>query len=336
MMFEGCAAAFAFVTFIIACDRYFEKRKAIAMTLVTSGGSASVVIFPQLLKMTCDIYGFKGSLIIMSGILLNICLCGALIFPLSDGGKSKGQTTSASQQQPLGFRFMKEAGYVIFLISNVLMMAGLFLPPVFLPETIQIKGLALNVVNYVFLISGLSQILGRLMSGFCASRKPLYVTFICSMFMIFAGLSLLIVPLCTEMSHFLAFGLINGFFLGGGLVCINLAMRNLVEDKYFGRALSIVLLVEGLGGLCGNPLAAILQALGIYIPYYFGCVVFVVSGIILLPFSKAKIRTPLEVVLDVTVEEGGYKLYHKALETVGDQVILYERELGMYDLPFTS
>lgn len=133
---------------------------------------------------------------------------------LSTVGKSKGQTTSASQQQPLGFRFMKEPGYVIFLISNVLMMAGLFLPPVFLPETIQIKGLALNVVNYVFLISGLSQILGRLMSGFCASRKPLYVTFICSMFMIFAGLSLLIVPLCTEMSHFLAFGLINGFFLG--------------------------------------------------------------------------------------------------------------------------
>lgn len=135
-----------------------------------------------------------------------------LYFILTD--RSTDGTASASTSQRVDFKFLTKPGYIVYLISNVLLMSGLFLPLIFLPETIQAKGLSSGVVNLVFLINGICQIVGRLFSGFCSSRKPLYATFIWSMYLIITGISLVMVPFCTQLGHFLAFSLISGFLMG--------------------------------------------------------------------------------------------------------------------------
>ncbi|XP_076107602.1 monocarboxylate transporter 13-like isoform X2 [Mytilus galloprovincialis] len=104
------------------------------------------------------------------------------------------------------------------------------------------------------------------------------------------GLMLLMVPYSTKIEQFLVFAVLYGFFDGGNNVGWNLSLKNLLEPQYYGRAMSLALLVEGIGCAIGNPLTAFLRETtgSGGIPYFIGCAILCVSAVILIPFSNVK------------------------------------------------
>lgn len=69
-----------------------------------------------------------------------------------------------------------------------------------------------------------------------------------------------------------------------------LAIKNITEPKYYGRGISMSLVMQGLGLLAGNPLAAYLQEVtgNENVPYYFGTIIFIMTALVLLPFSGSR------------------------------------------------
>jgi hypothetical protein len=56
------------------------------------------------------------------------------------------------------------------------------------------------------------------------------------------------------------------FFPGGSNLGFNLVLRNIIEPKYYGRGLSLALLMQGLGGFVGNPVAGLSSILYLCFP----------------------------------------------------------------------
>ena len=74
---------------LVMVSLYFEKRRAIATGLATSGTAFGAFLFPPIITYVLEEYGYTGTLLIMGGILFNLCVAGALYRPLEKSLKLK-------------------------------------------------------------------------------------------------------------------------------------------------------------------------------------------------------------------------------------------------------
>ena len=61
---------------------YFRKRRALATGIAESGAGIGTVIFAPLTNYLIAIYGWRGAMLIIGGLVANIIVCGALFRPL--------------------------------------------------------------------------------------------------------------------------------------------------------------------------------------------------------------------------------------------------------------
>ena len=66
---------------MIVVNQYFEKKRGIANGIALSGSGFGSMAIPPLMLYALDTYGLEGTLLIMGGIALNICVCGMLFRP---------------------------------------------------------------------------------------------------------------------------------------------------------------------------------------------------------------------------------------------------------------
>ncbi|CAI9622289.1 unnamed protein product, partial [Staurois parvus] len=65
-----------------ATCQYFEKRRGLALGIVSTGSSVGTFIYASLQKELISIYGIDGCLLIVGALSLNILACGILMRPL--------------------------------------------------------------------------------------------------------------------------------------------------------------------------------------------------------------------------------------------------------------
>lgn len=75
----GISLSCVFTAPIVAVTYYFENRRALATGLTVAGSGIGTFLFAPLIEYLLDEYGWRGALLILSGIMLNLVLCGALI-----------------------------------------------------------------------------------------------------------------------------------------------------------------------------------------------------------------------------------------------------------------
>lgn len=127
-------------------------------------------------------YGWRGGFLILGGMLLNCCACGALMRPLLAPKKpqelEESILTAAEEEkkpQPkkklLDFSVFKDGGFVIYTIAASIMVLGLFVPPVFVVS--YAKGLGYEDTKSALLLTilGFVDMFARPASGLLASMK---------------------------------------------------------------------------------------------------------------------------------------------------------------------
>ncbi|KAL4220737.1 hypothetical protein ACF0H5_021131 [Mactra antiquata] len=80
---HGIASAFMQPTTVVTVSQYFDKRRGFANSLAVSGSCVGGLVFAPLITNLLSSYGYSGCLLIIAGILLNGCVCGALFRPIS-------------------------------------------------------------------------------------------------------------------------------------------------------------------------------------------------------------------------------------------------------------
>lgn len=76
---------------------YFVRRRAFANALSSTGTALGLSVLPLLANFLRGRYGWRGSFLIFGGILLNCCVCGAVLRPLPMSG---GRSSRKQQRKP--------------------------------------------------------------------------------------------------------------------------------------------------------------------------------------------------------------------------------------------
>nr|XP_008114608.1 PREDICTED: monocarboxylate transporter 9 [Anolis carolinensis] len=89
----GCGLLYT-ATVTITCQ-YFDKRRGLALGLISTGSSLGLFIYAALQKELIELYGLDGCLLLVGALSLNILACGSLMRPLQSSGSTlPGQPSS--------------------------------------------------------------------------------------------------------------------------------------------------------------------------------------------------------------------------------------------------
>lgn len=78
----GFGMSVGYVTSVVMVAFYFEKKRAFATGLAVCGSGLGTFLFAPLIEYLIKEYTWRGSFLVLSGITLNLVVCGALLKPL--------------------------------------------------------------------------------------------------------------------------------------------------------------------------------------------------------------------------------------------------------------
>lgn len=67
---------------VVMVGEYFQKRRALAQGLSTTGTGFGAFLMTVLLKYLCMEFGWRDAMFIQGAVCLNLCVCGALMRPI--------------------------------------------------------------------------------------------------------------------------------------------------------------------------------------------------------------------------------------------------------------
>ncbi|XP_069720760.1 monocarboxylate transporter 14 isoform X3 [Phaenicophaeus curvirostris] len=82
----GIGSGMVYLPAVVMVGQYFQKRRALAQGLSTTGTGFGAFLMTALLKYLCTEFGWRNAMFIQGAISLNLCVCGALMRPLSPKG----------------------------------------------------------------------------------------------------------------------------------------------------------------------------------------------------------------------------------------------------------
>ncbi|XP_067332113.1 monocarboxylate transporter 4-like isoform X2 [Channa argus] len=260
----GLGLALNFQPSLIMLNRYFSEKRPLANGLSAAGSPVALCCLSPLGQVLQYQYGWRGGFLILGGLLLNCCVCGALMKPLLSP-KAKGleqdkaETTKPSGKKPkaklLDFSVFKDCGFVIYTVAASIMVLGLFVPPVFVVSYAKELGNEDTKSALLLTILGFIDIFARPTCGVIAGLKwvrPRCV-YLFSFAMIFNGVTDLIGSQANDYKSLVVFCVFFGISYGMvGALQFEVLMA-IVGTEKFSSAIGLVLLMEAIAVLVGPP-----------------------------------------------------------------------------------
>lgn len=102
-IFAGFGLSLCYVAAVVIVAYYFDKRRSFATGLSVCGSGIGTFIFAPLTQILIDEYGWRGTTLILSGLFLNMTVCGMLMKDLEwTTYKSKQKAKLRKKRNKLG------------------------------------------------------------------------------------------------------------------------------------------------------------------------------------------------------------------------------------------
>ncbi|KAG6462574.1 hypothetical protein O3G_MSEX013343 [Manduca sexta] len=87
---------------IVIVSQYFDKHRALANGICVSGTAAGSFVFPMLIEKLVDMYGLHGTVLLLGGGMLHVCVSATLYRPApvctTAGDRTPGTTTTTTTE----------------------------------------------------------------------------------------------------------------------------------------------------------------------------------------------------------------------------------------------
>ncbi|XP_056621512.1 monocarboxylate transporter 13 [Triplophysa dalaica] len=256
---------------------YFEKRRPVANALASAGECILTFILNPSFQFLIDQYSWRGAMLILGALQLNLCLCGALLRPLDSydppkelKGEEKDLEMQFTNDRPESKQHLKTKiiRYVDYtLIANVRFMVysmfgvfaalGFFAPSLFLVPYARSKGVEEYQAAALMSISAALDLLGRLLFGWVANLHLVETIHQLLVTVLMLGIVLLLCPLAATFTHLALFSAGYGLVFGATVSIHITVLAEVVGVEKLGSALGFFMLIRSSGGLLGPPLAGI-------------------------------------------------------------------------------
>ncbi|XP_061629232.1 monocarboxylate transporter 2-like isoform X2 [Phyllopteryx taeniolatus] len=304
----GFGLAFNLQPALTIIGTYFHVKRPLANGLAMTGSPVVLFTLAPLNQFLFDSFGWRGSFLILGGLVLNCCVAGSLMRPAdkkvqtqlkSEPRESNGADEPPADNQAVEIqnestkkdcvhRFIdvslfKHRGFLIYLIGNVVMLFGFFGPVVFLAP--YAKHLGVDEYSAAFLLSifALVDMFVRPTIGFIGNTKWIRpkIQYLFSFAVSSNGVCHLLCPLASGYVGLVVYAVFFG--MSFGMVCSLLfeVLMDLVGAHRFSTAVGLVTIIECGPVLLGPPLSgALVDIFGDYKYMYYACgVLMLVPGL---------------------------------------------------------
>ncbi|KAM3931735.1 monocarboxylate transporter 14 [Leptodactylus fuscus] len=95
----GIGSGMVYLPAVVMVGQYFQKRRALAQGLSTTGTGFGTFLITVFLKYLCAEFGWRNAMIIQGAVTLNLCVCGALMRPLETRMQSSTEAMTNHQDK---------------------------------------------------------------------------------------------------------------------------------------------------------------------------------------------------------------------------------------------
>ncbi|ELU17634.1 hypothetical protein CAPTEDRAFT_86531, partial [Capitella teleta] len=173
-LFVGIGTTLAYSPSIILIGLYSDKRRSLANGLTVAGSSVGNFVFPPIIHWMLQNFGLQGTLLILAGLMLNICVCAALLRPLSfytpkdKKAKNAEKATSciaALRNYKFEWSLLRLPQFMVYGLSLFFCFCGY--PNLFIMLPPHCKNIGLSKEQAVFSVSviGIFDLIGRMFFG---------------------------------------------------------------------------------------------------------------------------------------------------------------------------
>ncbi|XP_078741861.1 monocarboxylate transporter 4-like [Lampetra fluviatilis] len=237
-----------------------------------------------MLQLLLHNFGWRGGFMVLGGLLLNCCLCGALMRPLTPGGQAlklmgagtntttiitttttttppPPDTTATAPPPPprrrplIDLSVVRHRGFVVYAVAATLMVLGLFVPPVFVVSYAKDLGTADAKAAFLLSVIGFVDIFARPVTGILTGLERVrpYSTYLLSFAMMFNGTADLLGSFASTYTGLAIFCVFFGVSYGMVGALQFEVLMGLTGPQTFPSALGLVLLMEAGAVLVGPP-----------------------------------------------------------------------------------
>ncbi|XP_040890834.1 monocarboxylate transporter 2-like isoform X2 [Toxotes jaculatrix] len=272
----GCGLSLNLNASLTIISKYFLVKRPLANGLAMAGSPVFLCFLAPLNQYLLATFGWRGSLLILGGLMLNCCVAGALMRPVIQPCKpSSGTPQKMVEEQPnkpninlkqsciknsknfLDLSFFKHRGFVIYLIGNMMFIFGAYAPIVFLPAYAINQGIEEYSAAYLLSIMGFVDMFVRPGTGLVASSRWIRprIQYFFSFAMVFNGTCHLVCPLLNSHALLVAYAVLFGIGFGMVFALIFECLMDLMGNQRFPSAVGLVTIIECFPMLLGPPAA---------------------------------------------------------------------------------
>ncbi|KAF4096884.1 monocarboxylate transporter 2 [Onychostoma macrolepis] len=298
----GFGLAFNLQPSLTIIGKYFLVKRPLANGLAMAGSPVFLSILAPLNQFLFDHFGWRGSFLILGGVVFNCCVAGSLMRPIktpaskttdkNDAGKldvtpqTAGQNKqksgcAANVNQFIDVSLFKHRGFLIYLVGNVLMFFGFFAPVVFLAPYAKHQGIDEYSAAFLLSIFALVDMFARPGTGLVANTRWIRpkIQYFFSFAVTYNGLCHMMCPLLPGYSGLVVYAVFFG--LAFGMVCALLfeTLMDLVGAQRFSSAVGLATIIECGPVLLGPPISGLLVDIFMDYKYmYFACGMMMLAG----------------------------------------------------------
>uniref|UniRef100_A0A8C3UBT5 Solute carrier family 16 member 5 n=1 Tax=Catharus ustulatus TaxID=91951 RepID=A0A8C3UBT5_CATUS len=275
----GLGSCFSFQAGVTVLGYYFVRWRTLANAMASTGVSLGFTLWPPLSQYLLDKMGWRNTFLIFGGILLNCCVCGAIMRPIQPAsgsllesakpeekpgsGAEEAQLTKCFQmlQKYLAFDiFCQNKGYQIYTIGVTWMMMGFSLPHIYLVPYAIHNGLEERKAALLISIIGLINIFIRPFTGLLSGHRIFTGRriYLFSLATLLCGLSNFICVISAEFSALILYCVILSIAMSGVGALTFQVLMDVVEMDRFSSALGLFTILESITLLIGPPLTGLL------------------------------------------------------------------------------
>lgn len=278
----GLGLALNFQPSLIMLGCYFDKRRPLANGLAAAGSPVFLSALSPLGQVLMDRFGWRGGFLIMGGLLLNCCICGAVMRPLGykvrksttrdesnahelkemlpskeENNLEKAQKESPKKKKLLDFSVLRDKGLIIYIIAKFVVVLGLFVPTILLVNYAKDQGVPDQEAAFLLSIIGFIDIFARPTCGLMAGVKCIRakMPYFFSLALILNGLTDVCSARSTDYMGLVIFCVFFGLSYGMVGALQFEVLMGIVGTNSFSSALGLVLLIEAAAVLIGPPSA---------------------------------------------------------------------------------
>ncbi|XP_072540766.1 monocarboxylate transporter 1a [Salminus brasiliensis] len=289
----GLGLAFNLNPALTMIGKYFYKRRPIANGLAMAGSPVFLSTLAPLNSWFYDQFGWRGSFLILGGLLLNCCVAGSLMRPIGPKAKPavegpEKKTEGAEKKTVMGMvnsfidlSLFKHRGFLLYLLGNIIMFFGLFSPLVFLSNYAKSKHIPKEKAAFLLSVLAFVDMVARPSMGTVANTKWVRprVQYFFAASVLLNGVCHLLAPQSEDYLGFVVYAIFFGFAFGWLSSVLFETLMDLVGTERFSSAVGLVTIVECGPVLLGPPLLGKFN--DIYNDYkytYMGCGIILLVG----------------------------------------------------------